>query len=108
MEIVYDSQNKTINKPSNFEELKEKSLEIYKIDKKFVKNIIFKTEENDNLDNQDDFELLIPDSENENLKLIMNVSFNEENHIKQTIQNLNTFSQIQFQSLKEIQKKKMK
>ena len=78
MEIVYNSQTKKINKPSNFEELKEKSLEIYNLDQKFIKNIIFKTTENDNLDNQDDFELLIPDSENENLKLFMNVSFNED------------------------------
>jgi len=79
MEIVYNSQNKKINKPSNFEELKEKSLEIYKIDPKFIKNIIFKTTDNDNLDNQEDFELLIPDSdENENFKLFMNVSFNED------------------------------
>ena len=79
MEIVYNSQNKKINKPSNFEELKEKSLEIYKIAPKFIKNIIFKTTDNDNLDNQEDFELLIPDSdENENLKLFMNVSFNED------------------------------
>ncbi len=75
MEILYNNENKTIEKPLNFEDLKEKSLEIYKINKNFVKNITFKTEENDNLENQDDFEII---SDEENLKLIMNVSFNED------------------------------
>ena len=75
MEILYNNENKTIEKPLNFEDLKEKSLEIYKINKNFVKNITFKTEENDNLENQDDFEII---TDEENLKLIMNVSFNED------------------------------
>ena len=75
MEILYNNENKTIEKPLNFEDLKEKSIEIYKINKNFVKNITFKTEENDNLENQDDFEII---SDEENLKLIMNVSFNED------------------------------
>ena len=48
--------HETIEKPLNFEDFKEKLLEIYKINKNFVKNIIFKTEENDNLEKQDDFE----------------------------------------------------
>jgi hypothetical protein len=76
MEILYNNENKTIEKPSNFEDLKEKSLEIFKINKNYIKNITFKTEEDDNLENQEDFEIII--DTDEKLKLIMNVTFNED------------------------------
>ena len=76
MEILYNNENKTIEKPLNFEDLKEKSLEIFKINKNYIKNITFKTEEDDNLENQEDFEIII--DTDEKLKLIMNVTFNED------------------------------
>ena len=87
MEILYNNENKTIEKPSNFEDLKEKSLEIFKINKNYIKNITFKTEEDDNLENQEDFEIIISDSE-EKLKLIMNVTFNED-YLDQKINKIN-------------------